>query len=441
MNKTGRYVLYVSFVAAIGGLLFGFDTAVIAGAMRYLKDQFHLNSLQEGWAVSSALVGCIFGAMIAGPVSDRLGRKRFLLISASLFLISAVGSAIPRTIDWFVVFRFIGGIGIGSASMLSPLYIAEVSPARIRGSLVSLNQMAIVTGILLAYFANWALAGIGPSNWRWMFASGALPSVIFIGLLLRVPESPRWLVKQNRIAEASDILTKINGPRQAGIEIQEIQQTIGMESGSLSQLFHPGLRKALVIGVSLAVLQQITGINAVLYYAPRIFEHAGFGRSSAILQSAIVGMVNLLVTLAALFLVDRVGRKRLLLLASSGMGLSLLLLGLAFYLNLFDGPWVLIFILLYIAFFALAMGPVVWVVLSEIFPTRIRGRAMSLATVCLWAANFVVSLTFPILADRFNESFTFWIYALMCGVTFVFVRRLLPETKGKSLEQIERDWL
>jgi sugar porter (SP) family MFS transporter len=325
--------------------------------------------------------------------------------------------------------------------MLSPLYIAEVSPARIRGSLVSLNQMAIVTGILLAYFANWALAGIGPSNWRWMFASGALPSLIFIGLLLRVPESPRWLVKQNRIAEASDILTKINGPRQAGIEIQEIQQTIGMESGSLSQLFHPGLRKALVIGVSLAVLQQITGINAVLYYAPRIFEHAGFGRSSAILQSAIVGMVNLLVTLAALFLVDRVGRKRLLLLASSGMGLSLLLLGLAFYLNLFDGPWVLIFILLYIAFFALAMGPVVWVVLSEIFPTRIRGRAMSLATVCLWAANFVVSLTFPILADRFNESFTFWIYALMCGVTFVFVRRLLPETKGKSLEQIERDWL
>lgn len=441
MNKTGRYVLYVSFVAAIGGLLFGFDTAVIAGAMRYLKDQFHLNSLQEGWAVSSALVGCIFGAMIAGPVSDRLGRKRFLLISASLFLISAVGSAIPRTIDWFVVFRFIGGIGIGSASMLSPLYIAEVSPARIRGSLVSLNQMAIVTGILLAYFANWTLAGIGPSNWRWMFASGALPSLIFIGLLLRVPESPRWLVKQNRIAEASGILTKINGPRQAGIEIQEIQQTIGMESGSLSQLFHPGLRKALVIGVSLAVLQQITGINAVLYYAPRIFEHAGFGRSSAILQSAIVGMVNLLVTLAALFLVDRVGRKRLLLLASSGMGLSLLLLGLAFYLNLFDGPWVLIFILLYIAFFALAMGPVVWVVLSEIFPTRIRGRAMSLATVCLWAANFVVSLTFPILADRFNESFTFWIYALMCGVTFVFVRRLLPETKGKSLEQIERDWL
>jgi SP family arabinose:H+ symporter-like MFS transporter len=440
MNRTGRYVFSISFVATIGGLLFGFDTAIIAGAMRYLKDQFLLNSLQEGWAVSSVLVGCILGALIAGPSSDRLGRKRFLIVSAFLFLISAVGSAIAPTIIWFMAARFIGGIGIGAAAMLSPLYIAEVSPARIRGRLVSLNQMAIVTGILLAYFTNWALAGIGPNNWRWMFASGAAPSLIFIVLLLRVPESPRWLVKQSRLSEATYILKRINDPQQAELEIQEIQKTIGMESASLFQLFQPGLRRALIIGVVLAVLQQITGINAVLYYAPRIFEHAGFARTSAILQSAIVGLVNMMITLVAIFLVDKLGRKRLLLSASAGMGVSLAFLGIAFHLNFFTGPWVLIFILLYIAFFALAMGPVVWVVLSEIFPTRIRGRAMSVATVCLWAANFVVSLTFPVMADRFNESYTFWVYSLMCVITFFFVKMMLPETKGKSLEQIERDW-
>lgn len=434
------YVIFVSLVAATGGLLFGFDTAIIAGAIGYLKDQFVLNSLQEGWAVGSALVGCIAGAIIAGMLSDRLGRKRLLLISAVLFIISAIGSAFAQNLSEFVFARFIGGIGVGSASMLSPLYIAEISPARIRGSLVSLNQMAIVTGIFVAYFVGWICANIGPTNWRWMFGTETLPALLFFGLLLKVPESPRWLVKQKRIQEGLSILTKINGPKQAKAEVQDIKETIALERGSILQLLQPGLRTALLIGVMLAIFQQITGINAVLYYAPRIFEHAGFERVSAIMQSAIVGTVNMLLTIVAILLVDKLGRKPLLLTASAGMGLSFVLLGGAFYFELFEGPWVLVLILSYVGFFALAMGPVVWVVMSEIFPTRIRGRAMSIATVFLWASCFLVSLTFPVLVDRFNESFTFWMYGLICIVAFGFVWSVLPETKGKTLEEIERYW-
>jgi len=439
-SNKNPYVYFVSFVAAIGGLLFGFDTAIIAGAIGYLKDQFALNSLQEGWAVSSALVGCIVGASIAGTISDRIGRKNFLIISALLFLVSAIGSAMPKNVTQFIIARFVGGIGIGSASMLSPLYISEIAPARIRGSLVSLNQMTIVTGMLLAYFVSWLCADIGPTNWRWMFGSAALPSLLFLALLLKVPESPRWMVKQGRESEALKTLTKINDTEQANLELADIRQAIQMEAGSIAQLLQPGLRTALFIGIVLAVFQQITGINAVLYYAPRIFEHAGLERTSAILQSVIVGAVNILFTSIAIWKVDKLGRKPLLLIASGGMGVSFALAGAAFYLRLFDGPWVLLFILSYIGFFALAMGPIVWVVLAEIFPTRIRGRAMSVATVFLWGSCFLVSLTFPVLADRFNEYFTFWLYGAMCVASFAFVWLVLPETKGKSLEEIERHW-
>ena len=434
-------VVFVAIVAAIGGLLFGFDTAIIAGATRYLKDQFALSSLQEGWAVSVVLIGCMFGAGLAGSISDRIGRKRFLLISAVLFLFSALGCALPRNIAEFVIFRFIGGLGIGSASLLSPLYIAEISPARIRGALVSVNQMAIVTGILLAYFVNWIFAGAGPSNWRWMFATGALPAVVFFFLLFRVPESPRWLVKKDRGTEALTVLTSISSVEAAAAEIRNIKETISLEKGSLAELFQPGFRQALVIAVVLAIFQQITGINSVLYYAPRIFERAGFERVSAIGQSTIVGLVNILFTGVAIVLVDRVGRKPLLLTAAGGMGISLVLLGLAFKLQVLSGSLILLIILLYIAFFAVAMGPIVWVVMSEIFPTRMRGSAMAIATVILWVSDFAVTLTFPVIADTLNESTAFWLYAVMCAADFVFMLFVLPETKGKTLEEIERRWL
>jgi len=441
MEQKKAYIYFVAFVAAVGGLLFGFDTAIIAGAMGYFKDHFAINALQEGWAVSSALIGCIVGAAVAGTISDRIGRKRLLIISAILFAISAIGSALPRSVNEFMIARFIGGIGVGSAAMLSPLYISEISPARIRGSLVSLNQMAIVTGMLLAYFINWLLAGTGPANWRWMFGSETIPAFLFLIFMFIVPESPRWLVKQSRTEEALEILTKINGTGKAKNEIKDIKETLAQETGSVKQLFQPGLRIALVIGIVLAILQQITGINGVLYYAPRIFESVGLERSSAILQSVIIGFVNMLLTLVAILVVDKLGRKPLLLIASAGMGISFVLTAIAFEFQFFSGTWILIFILLYIGFFALAMGPVIWVVLSEIFPTRIRGRAMSIATVFLWIACFVVSLTFPVLADKFSEALNFIIYAFMCLVTFIFVWFVLPETKGKSLEEIERHWL
>jgi sugar porter (SP) family MFS transporter len=441
MKSAKSYVIFVSVVAAIGGLLFGFDTAIIAGATRYLKDQFALNSLQEGWAVSVVLIGCMFGAGVAGSSSDRIGRKRFMLVSALLFLVSAVGCGLPRNIAEFVVFRFIGGLGIGSASILSPLYIAEISPARIRGALVSVNQMAIVTGILLAYLVNWIFAGVGPSNWRWMFAAGALPAIIFFLLLVRVPESPRWLVKKGREEEALAVLTRVNSAETAAAEIQTIRETIALEKGSLAELFQPGFRRALVIAVVLAIFQQITGINAVLYYAPRIFESAGFERMSAIGQSTIVGLVNMLFTIVAIVLVDRVGRKPLLLTAAGGMGVSLVLLGAAFKFAALSGSLILLIILLYIAFFAMAMGPIVWVVMSEIFPTRMRGSAMAIATVILWVSDFAVTLTFPVIADKLNQSTAFWIYAVMCAIDFVFMLFVLPETKGKTLEEIERQWI
>jgi SP family arabinose:H+ symporter-like MFS transporter len=441
MKSHKTYVIFVSIIAALGGLLFGFDTAIIAGATRFLKDQFSLSAFGEGMAVSIVLVGCMFGAMIAGIASDRLGRKRFLLISAVLFFVSALGCAIPRNLVQFLVFRFIGGLAIGSVSIVSPLYISEIAPAAIRGALVSVNQMAIVTGILISYFVSWILVGAGPANWRWMFAMGAFPAVIFFGLVLVVPESPRWLIKQGYDDEALRVLSRVGPSDTAAAELRDIKDALALEEGKLSELFKPGFRTALLVGIVLAVFQQITGINAVIYYSPRFFEAAGLARGAAILQSAIVGLVNVLFTFVAIALVDRIGRKPMLLAGSAGMGLSFVLLGAAFKFHLFSGGLVLVFTLLYVAFFAMTLGPIVWVVISEIFPTRVRGRAMAMATASLWIADFAVSLTFPVIADKLHESFAFWLYAAMCAVNCLFIWAVLPETKGKSLEAIERYWL
>ena len=440
------YVYLLASVAALGGLLFGYDTAVISGAVGYLAERFSLDEHWTGWAAASALVGCIVGAALAGVLSDRVGRKKMLLLSAVLFTVSAIGTAVPRNLTEFVVFRIVGGFGVGAASMLSPLYIAEVAPARIRGRLVSINQLAIVSGMLVVYFVNAWIASLGDtswnvdSGWRWMFGSETLPAVVFLVLLFAVPESPRWLTKQGREAEAMAILARVSGSQGARMQMEEIRTAIAEESGSIGQLLQPGIRVALVIAVVLAVLQQITGINVVLYYAPEIFKSTGLAAAKAINDTVIIGAVNLAFTIVAIWVVDRLGRKPLLMIASAGMGASLAALGGAFHRGDFDGPWVLLFMLAYVASFAVAMGPVVWVVLSEIFPTRIRGRAMSIATVCLWIACFAVSQTFPWMLKTLQGATTFWFYAAMCAVAFLFVSWFVPETKGKTLEEIERSW-
>jgi sugar porter (SP) family MFS transporter len=440
-------------VAALGGLLFGYDTGVIAGSIGFLRDHFGLDpKWQTGGAAACALVGCSVGVALAGIFSDWLGRKRVLLLSAVLFLISALGTALPRTLVQFIVFRIIGGIGVGAASITSPMYIAEISPARIRGRLVSVNQFAIVTGFMVVYLVNYFIALQGTEQWniafgwRWMFGSEALPALLLFLLLFLVPESPRWLIKQNRTATARSILQRVGGSRQAQVEMEAIREAIAQESGSVAQLLQPGMRVALVIGIVLAILQQVTGINVFLYYAPEIFKSMGAQTNVALLQTVVVGAANLGFTVVAIWTVDRLGRKPLMIIGATGMGVSLFAMGLAAFYRQTEA-WLLIFILGYIACFALSIGPVTWVILSEIFPNRIRGRAMAIAAVCLWLANYVVTQTFTVmdqdqwLVEKFHHAFPFWVYGSLCVVEALFVWLLVPETKGKTLEEIEHRWM
>ncbi|UCG49419.1 MAG: sugar porter family MFS transporter [Phycisphaerales bacterium] len=528
---SGLYVFLVCIVAALGGLLFGYDTGVIAGGIGFLQQHFELDpSFEKGWTAASALIGCTIGVSIAGLLSDWLGRKRVLIIAAVLFFVSAVGTAVPKDITMFVIFRIIGGVGVGAASITSPMYIAEISPARIRGRLVSVNQFAIVTGFLVVYLANYFIAAHGagidrtrveehvaehgaalsveavstfinkrcpevgdeeikafveqqgenlharvvvdllkkhkietstldvelagyaiPSwsvrhAWRWMFGSEALPALMLFVLLFLVPESPRWLTKQNRSGQALAILTRVDGAEYAEKELAEIKDAIALETGSIRQLLEPGMRIVLVIGIVLAVLQQVTGINVFLYFGTEIFKKMGSGTNAALLQTVVVGAVNLSFTIVAIWTVDRLGRRPLMMIGSAGMGLSLLAMGLAAFCGRTE-LWLLLFILGYIACFALSVGPVTWVILSEIFPTRIRGRAMGIATVCLWVANYIISQTFPMmdenkwLIDKFHHAFPFWLYGVFCVILLAFVLRFVPETKGKTLEQIEKHWI
>ena len=446
------YVLMVTLVAALGGLLFGYDTGVINGAIGPLKVHFGLNAQQEGWATACALLGCAIGAAGAGPMSDWFGRKKVLVLSAVFFFISAVGTAIPQTVGAFIFYRILGGLGVGAASITSPMYIAEISPARIRGRMVSVNQFAIVTGFLVVYFVNYFIALQGDAawnervGWRWMFGSEALPAVVLLVLSFVVPESPRWLTKRGRTDEALRILTRVDGDAYARAELAEIKDAIAHDTGSLRQLLQPGLRIVLLIGIMLAVLQQVTGINVFLYFGTEIFKKMGSETNAALLQNIIVGAVNLSFTIIAIWMVDKLGRKPLMTIGSAGMGICLLAMGLAAYLQT-TGLWMLLFILGYIACFALSVGPVTWVILSEIFPTQIRGRAMAIATVCLWIANYIISQTFPMmdanpwLIERFHRAFPFWLYGAFCLVLLLVVRALVPETKGKTLEEIERQWL
>ncbi|HQG48179.1 MAG TPA: sugar porter family MFS transporter, partial [Sedimentisphaerales bacterium] len=351
-SRTGSttYVFVVTLVAALGGLLFGYDTGVINGAIGPLKAYFSLNPRQEGWAMGCALLGCALGAIGAGPLSDCFGRKKALIVSAILFFVSAVGTAIPRTLTTFILYRILGGLGVGAASMISPMYIAEISPARIRGRMVSINQFAIVSGFLVVYFVNYFIALQGDavwneqSGWRWMFGSESLPALGLLILAFLVPESPRWLTKQGRIQEAVRILSRVDGQAYAQAELAEIRETLAQEGGSLRQLFLPGMRIVLVIGVVLAVLQQVTGINVFLYFGTEIFKKMGAGTNAALLQTIVVGTVNLTFTVIAIWTVDRIGRKPLMTIGSAGMGVCLIAMGLSAYLQT-TGLWMLLFIL------------------------------------------------------------------------------------------------
>ena len=451
-QKISIYTIGVCLVAALGGLLFGYDTAVIAGAIGFLQNHFNLDPTLKGWAAACALLGCILGVSFAGVFSDKMGRKKTLLLSGILFLISSVGTAIPKEFIVFVVFRILGGIGVGIASMASPMYIAEITPARIRGRMVSVNQFAIITGMLIIYFVNYFIVLQGDeawnisSGWRWMFASGAIPSALFLFLLIFIPESPRWLVEQKKSDEAEAILTRIGGKGFAANEMNLIRETTDKQGGSLSKMLVPGMRMVLLIGIALAILQQVTGINVFLYYAPEIFKQLGSSTDVALLQTIIVGAVNMLFTIMAIRTVDRLGRKPLMIAGATGMGLSLMAMGLAAQFQTVS-LWMLLLILSYMACFALSVGPVTWVLLSEIFPTRIRGRALSVATFCLWWANFIVSQTFPMLDEnpwlisRFNHGFPFYIYAGFCLILVLVVWKFIPETKGRTLEEIEKFWI
>lgn len=439
-ERISPYVYVISGVAAVGGLLFGFDTAIIAGAIEFIRSQFELDAHHAGFVVSSLLIGCIVGASSAGVLSDRFGRKWVLILAAAFYVGSSILAAIPQTMTQLIVARFLGGLAVGVSSMIAPVYIAELAPARIRGQLVTLNQMAIVTGILLANVVSWALVDIGENNWRWMFGSAALPAFLLLVALFLVPESPRWLAKRGRFDQSLAVLTRINGNTIAEAELAEIRSTLDQESGSLAELFKPGFRAAIIIGVTLAVLGQITGINTIIYYAPTIFLKAGFPKEkSAMLATVLVGATNFVCTLISLYIIDRIGRKPLLLFGAAGMGVSLMLAGLLLPMHTVPAAVKVAVILGYITSFAVGIGGTVWVVISEIFPTKIRGRATSIAVGSVWAACTLVAQTFLWLFEQLGER-VFWFYALMCVIMFVFVRFVIIETKGRSLEEIEHMW-
>jgi len=452
-----RYIWGVTLVSAMGGLLFGYDWVVIGGAKPFYEKFFGLTTpSQIGWAMSSALAGCLVGALVSGALSDRFGRKRLLILAGFFFTVSAVWTALAADFTVFVVFRLLGGIGIGLASNLSPMYIAEISPASMRGRFVSVNQLTIVIGILAAQVVNWLIARPvppgataaeilaswnGQTGWRWMFGAEALPALLFFFLMFLVPESPRWLVKNGRAEEAGRILAKVGGPGFAGRAMDEIRTTLAAhEIGRVRfrDLLEPGLAKVLLIGVVLAVYQQWCGINVIFNYAQEIFTAAGYGVSDVLFNIVVTGAVNLIFTLVAIRLVDRLGRRPLMLAGSAGLALVFGLIGASYAVHS-RGLHILLLVLVALALYALSLAPVTWVLLSEIFPNRIRGAAMSVSTFALWSACFVLTYTFPLLNKGLGPAGTFWIYGGISVLGFLFIRARVRETKGKTLEQIERE--
>ena len=410
----------------------------------------------EGWYVSSALVGCVGGVSVAGFLSDKYGRKLILLLAATLFSVSAIGCAVSGSFSSLVIFRIFGGIGVGFASMLSPLYISEISPPRLRGRLVALYQFSITFGILCSFIINaWLLKGSADGElesstfqlvfkdevWRSMLGMESVPAVLFFILVTTIPKSPRWLVVNGQTEKASKILTRLAGAETAANEISDIKESMAIEKVSIRLLLEPGIKIAILLGVSLAVLQQFTGIDAVIYYGPKILESAGFGLSEALGGQVVIGIINMVFTVIAILTIDRFGRKPLLVIGTTGMLISLSAIGILFALGKAEGILLLSFILVFIASFASSLGPVVWVILSEIYPTKIRGRAMSIATLAVWVGTSIIGQTIPISLENLGPAVTFWIFALFCIPTIYIGAKLIPETKGKTLEEIEKNWM
>ena len=439
MNKKS-FTYFISFIAAMGGLMFGFDIAIISGAVPLIQPYFEWNELQLGWGVSSLLVGAIIGSLTSGILTDRFGRKKLLIIVALFFALTCAATALATSSSVFIIARLVGGLSVGFASVLSPMYVAEVSPPEKRGMLVSVYQLAIVTGILVSYFINYTLLNV-ENNWRWMFASGVAPSVVFFVGLFFIPESPRWLYKAGRKDESMSVLTKILGQELAKKEMAEIADSLKEASKSLSikELFSSKFRRVMLVGFCLSVLIQVSGINTVIEYAPKILLAAGVEIKNALLQTSLIGLINFIFTFVAIFFIDKIGRRKLYLIGSIGMTVNLVLLAFAFYVDLND-IFVLIFIMLFIAFFAACIGPVFWTLVSEIFPNRIRGAAVAFASFTQWVFNFLVVLLFPHFLSLIGGAATFLVLALMAFLQWLFTWLYVPETKGKSLEEIEHAW-
>jgi len=455
MKFNTKYIFGISMVSALGGLLFGYDWVVIGGAKPFYEQFFHISDSVnlQGWAMSSALLGCLLGSVISGILSDRLGRKRMLIFSALLFMVSAYGTGAADSYNWFIFYRILGGVGIGLASNLSPMYIAEISPAAMRGKFVSLNQLTIVIGILTAQLVNWQIAESvpvgstgadilaswnGQTGWRWMFYAELIPAGLFFFLMFLVPESPRWLAKYGSEDKVEHILAKIGGYDYAKSEYGSIKETLKTETEKVNfkELLQPGLKKVLLIGIVLAAFQQWSGINVIFNYAEEVFKAAGYGVSDILFNIVITGSVNLVFTFIAIYTVDKLGRKSLMLFGAGGLAGIYAFMGAAYYFNI-SGFLLLLLVVMAIAAYAMSLAPVTWVVLSEIFPNRIRGAAMAVATVSLWLASFLLTYTFPFLNQVLNASGTFWLYGVICVLGLIFIYYKLPETKGKSLEEIE----
>lgn len=430
------FVTGISLIAALGGFLFGFDMTVVSGAIPFLEKVFDLSGASLGWAVSSCILACVVGAAVAGKAADSFGRRKVLLATALLFSVSAVGAGWAHSFGIFVLYRMLGGLAIGAASGVAPIYVAETAPTRFRGRFVSFYQLSIVIGISASYYSNYFLVRIGDDAWRWMFTAGVVPAALFFTLLFLVPETPRWLAKKGKDVLALAVLSRIDGPVYARKEMAAIHETLKIPKGRLKDLLQPRMLRIVIIGSLLGIFSQISGANAVFLYAPSIFAQAGAGLHDSLYQTSLIGIINLIFTFIPILFVERMGRRPLLMTGVACMTIAMALLTWLFF-SQSKGVVVLIVVLTYIAAYCSSIACLTWVILSEIFPNRVRGQAMSIANLCLWSANYILLQTFPMIEARFGISSAFLTYTLICALIFYFVWKYIPETKGKSLEEIE----